>query len=175
MTAVRPPAGAAATPAQRAVGWGAAMVYPAPMEISLERIGELPPAFEPMRAAAAEEGFHFLDRLAERWQGGAYDGDAHACVLGALVDGEFAAIGAQTADDYDPDPDHRRLRHFYVAPLWRRSGVGRALAASLTSEAFRIAPILHLRATHAVSVAFWDAMGFARVTRPDRTHEKVRP
>lgn len=146
------------------------------MDVRIARIEtELPTAFAPLRVRASAEGFSFLDRLALRWRAGAYDGDARVGVLGAWIGGELAAIGAQTPDEYDPHPQHRRLRHFYVAPQWRRSGVGRALAGALTAEAFAIAPRLHLRATHARSVAFWDALGFARVLHPNRTHEKVRP
>lgn len=145
------------------------------MDIRIARVeAEMPAGFEALRAAASAEGFGFLDRLAVHWRAGAYDGDARACVLGAWLGDELAAIGAQTPDDYDPHPQHRRLRHFYVAPQWRHSGVGRALAAALTADAFSVAPRLHLRATHAVSMVFWDAMGFVRVARPDRTHEKVR-
>ena len=144
------------------------------MNIRIARVdAELPAAFEPLRAAASAEGFGFLDRLALRWRAGAYDRDVRACVLGAWIGDEFVAVGAQTVDEYDPHPAHRRLRHFYVAPQQRRSGVGRALASALTAEAFAVAPRLHLRATHAVSMAFWDALGFARVSHLSRTHEKV--
>jgi GNAT superfamily N-acetyltransferase len=135
----------------------------------------LPPQFETLRARAEAEGYLFLNRLARRWTDGAYEGDTHAS-LRAVFDGDaIAAVGAQTADEYDPHPDHRRVRHFYVSPDYRRHGVGRRLAEALTSDAFELAPRLHLRATHALSTAFWDAMGFSRVDRPDRTHVKVRP
>lgn len=144
------------------------------LEIADLRDG-LPAAFAPLRAQAEAEGFHFLDRLAQRWRNGAYDGDARASVR-AVFDGDaLIAVGAQTEDEYDPHPEHRRIRHFYVAPTYRRHGVGRRLAQSLTNDAFALAPRLHLRATHVLSVAFWDAMGFERVARPDRTHAKVRP
>lgn len=135
----------------------------------------LPPQFETLRVSAETEGYLFLDRLALRWSGGAYNGDAGASVRAVLDRDAVVAIGAQTGDEYDPHPDHRRIRHFYVSPDYRRNGVGRRLAETLTGDAFELAPRLHLRATHALSTAFWDAMGFARVDRPDRTHVKVRP
>lgn len=135
----------------------------------------LPPEFARLSAQARAEGYDFLDRLANRWRGGAYDGDAEADVLGVSDEAALLAIGAQTYDEYDPQPEHRRIRHFYVLPEARRRGVGRELASALTERAFVRAPRLHLRATHALSIAFWDAMGFARVSRPDRSHEKMRP
>lgn len=134
----------------------------------------LPPHFERLRDAARAEGYTFLDRLAARWRNGAYLDDDKASALSVVAGDEALAIGAQTYDEYDPHPDHRRIRHFYVLPYARRHGVGRLLADALTAQAFSVAPRLHLRATHALSIAFWDAMGFARVDRTDRSHEKVR-
>jgi ribosomal protein S18 acetylase RimI-like enzyme len=97
-----------------------------------------------------------------------------ASVWGAEIGGVLIAIGAQTHDDYDPSPLHRRMRHFYVRPDMRRAGVGRALAQQLILDAFELAPRLHVRATHDGARAFWEALGFARVAREDRTHEMVR-
>ena len=134
----------------------------------------LPESFAALNACAKAEGYNFLDRLAKNWQGGAYLGDADASVFGVFGMENLVAIGAQTADEYDPSPDHRRLRHFYVHPDARRNGVGRALAGALIQEAFQRAPYLHLRATHDLSRAFWDAMGFERVDRPDRSHRLER-
>ena len=144
------------------------------MSFALTRIGALPDDFAALRVAAEREDFHFLGRLAQRWDGARYDADDLASVWGVRVDGALAAIGAQTYDEYDPSPSHRRIRHFYVRPDRRRSGVGRALAQQLIKDAHAIAPRLHLRATHAASRAFWEAVGFARVDREDRTHELVR-
>jgi ribosomal protein S18 acetylase RimI-like enzyme len=62
-----------------------------------------------------------------------------------------------------------------VLPRYRRRGVGRGLAMRLIEDGFARAPRLHLRATHALSIAFWDALGFARIAHESRTHEMVRP
>lgn len=138
------------------------------------RLDELPESFIALEAAARGEGYDFLARLARNWRDGAYLGDADASVFGVYGEGELVAIGAQTADEYDPSPDHRRLRHFYVHPEARRRGVGTTLAGTLIQEAFQLAPLLHLRATHDLSRAFWDSLGFERVDRPDRSHRLVR-
>lgn len=139
------------------------------------RIGaELPESFDALAQAARAEGYAFLDRLAARWRDGVYDVDADASVFGIYGLGDLVAIGAQTFDEYDPSPDHRRLRHFYVHPDARRSGIGTTLAGTLIQEAFQLAPLLHLRATHDASRAFWEATGFERVDRPDRSHRLVR-
>jgi molybdopterin/thiamine biosynthesis adenylyltransferase len=131
---------------------------------------ELPPDFATLRAEAEAEAFMFLSRLSERWRPGGYDADADASLHGVFDGDALAAIGAQTYDEYDPAPEHRRLRHVYVRPAYRRTGVGRALAQDLIQSAFALAPRLHLRATHDLSRAFWEAIGFVRVERSDRSH-----
>lgn len=140
------------------------------MSFALTRIGALPDDFAALREAAEQEDFHFLGRLAERWDGARYDKDGLASVWDVRVDGALVAVGAQTYDEYDPSPLHRRIRHFYVRPDRRRYGMGRALARQLIEDAHALAPRLHLRATHPGSRAFWEAVGFTRVDRPDRTH-----
>jgi GNAT superfamily N-acetyltransferase len=142
--------------------------------VRVVRLRELPLDFTVLRADAEAEGFMFLSRLSERWRTGGYDADTEASLHG-VFDGEtLAAIGAQTYDEYDPAPTHRRLRHVYVRPTHRRAGLGRALAQDLIQSAFALAPRLHLRATYDLSRAFWEAMGFIRVNRSDRSHELLR-
>lgn len=138
------------------------------------RLGALPDSFHALREVAKIEGFDFLDRLDARWRDGAYLGDCDASAFGVFVADDLIAVGAQTADEYEPHPDRRRIRHFYVRPEMRRDGVGRALAGALIQQAFTLAPVIALRATHDLSRAFWDAMGFARVEHATRTHELVR-
>lgn len=145
------------------------------MGAQIVRFEDLPSEFADLQAIAIAEGHTFLERLPQRWHNGQYLDDPNAAVMGAWIAGELAAIGAQTTDEYDPHPDHRRIRHFYVLPQHRRDGLGRSLASSLLQEALHLAPIVHLRATYAASIAFWDAVGFTRVLdRPDRTHRMTR-
>lgn len=144
------------------------------MSAQIVRMGALPESFGALRDVAKAEGYNFLDRLGARWDGEAYLSDRDASVFGVFGAADLIAIGAQTADEYDPHPRHRRIRHFYVRPDMRRGGVGRTLAAALIQQAFSLAPRLHLRATHDLSRAFWDAVGFARVEHATRTHELAR-
>lgn len=132
--------------------------------------GELPDAFGALRARASAEGYGFLDRLGRRWRAGAYVGDGTATLIGVLDSATLIAIGAQTCDEYEPDGHQRRIRHFFVQSDQRRASVGRMLANALIADGLARAPLLTLRATEG-SMAFWDAMGFCRVTHPTRTHE----
>jgi len=145
------------------------------MQFSLTPIGPLPASFAALRDASERDEYNFVRRLEERWDGVRYEDDALATLWGAQANGELIAIGAQTYDEYDPSPLHRRIRHFYVREDWRRCGVGRAVAQRLIADAFALAPRVHLRATYARSIAFWDSVGFSRVDRLDRTHELLRP
>ena len=54
----------------------------------------------------------------------------------------------------------------------RRSGVGRQLAGALIEDAFACGARLRLRATHAVSTGFWDAMGLSRI-EADRSSREI--
>jgi GNAT superfamily N-acetyltransferase len=145
------------------------------MSFAVTKIRAMSAGFADLRAAAEHEGYGFVRRLGERWDGARYLDDALATVWGAVDGDAVIAIGAQTHDEYDPSPLHRRIRHFYVRPDWRRGGVGRAVAMKLIEDAHALAPLLHLRATHALSTAFWDRVGFERVLgREDRTHLLVR-
>ena len=145
------------------------------MSFELRRLGSLPADFPALAEMARQEGYDFVSRLGVRWDGVRYMDDALATVWGALAGGALIAIGAQTHDEYDPSPLHRRIRHFYVRPDHRRCGVGRALAANLIADAHALAPFLRLRATRVHSAAFWESVGFERVDgREGRTHEMNR-
>jgi GNAT superfamily N-acetyltransferase len=145
------------------------------MSFELRRLGPLPADFPALAETARQEGYDFVSRLGARWDGARYMGDTLATVWGVFAGDELIAIGAQTHDEYDPSPLHRRLRHFYVHPDHRRSGVGRALAVKLIEDAHALAPFLRLRATRVHSAAFWDLVGFTHVEgREDRTHEMNR-
>jgi GNAT superfamily N-acetyltransferase len=142
------------------------------MSLELRRLGPLPADFPALADAARREEYEFVHRLGARWDGATYMDDTLATVWGAFADDVLIAIGAQTHDEYDPSPRHRRIRHFYVHPDHRHGGIGRALAAKLIEDAHALAPFLRLRATRVHSAAFWSSVGFTRVEgREDRTHE----
>lgn len=125
---------------------------------------------------ATREGYAFLDRLAAEFGEGIYATDDDLPVLlAAFADGELAAVGGLTADPYDPAPDLARLRHVYVRPGARGTGVGRVLAVTLVEQGLALAGRLSLRAADARAAGFWEAIGFARVDDSEsRTHLLMR-
>lgn len=145
--------------------------------VQIVRVVEaLPEGFDDLRRQAGMEGYGFLDRMAEEVSRDDYGGQAELPVLfAALSGGDLAAVGALNADPYDPAPDLVRLRHVYVAPAFRRSGVGRSLATALIQQGFALAERLSLRAADERAAAFWEAAGFSRDENgTERTHILAR-
>ncbi|WP_089177516.1 GNAT family N-acetyltransferase [Bosea sp. AS-1] len=121
----------------------------------------LPDEFEALRSEASAESFAFIEGLREEWLAGRYDGgDDRFAVFAAFHEGELAGIGAITPDPYDPAPGLLRVRHVYVRPLHRGTGIGRVLATALIQQGLALAPRLSLRAADQRAAAFWEANGF---------------
>ncbi|KFC70841.1 putative Acetyltransferase, GNAT family [Bosea sp. LC85] len=133
-----------------------------PTTLQVVRLSEtLPDDFSALQDEAAAEGYRFVDGLREEWQSGRYRGaDERNALFAVFRDGVLAAIGAVTPDPYDPAPDLLRIRHVYVRPIGRRSGVGRLLASALVQQGLSLAPRLSLNAADSGAAAFWEAMGF---------------
>ncbi|TLZ56936.1 MAG: GNAT family N-acetyltransferase [Methanobacteriota archaeon] len=83
-----------------------------------------------------------------------------------LVAREKKAVVGVALAVYSPSAEEGRLlvlNDFFVDPLWRRKGVGRALATRLLEEAkaMRVERIdLEVTPTNANAAAFWKSMGF---------------
>lgn len=137
---------------------------------------ELPDDFPTLREEARAEGYRLVETFAEEWRAGRYAGpEADHAGFAAFADGRLAALGAITPDPYDPGPDLLRLRHLYVRPPFRRTGVGRVLATSLIQQGLDLAGRLSLRAADERAALFWDSLGFQRVAdNPARTHILTR-
>lgn len=137
------------------------------IQIQIVRLVEtLPDEIPALRDEAMAEGYRFVETLLAEWREGRYrDEDDRHALFAAFQDGHLAAVGAVTPDPYDPAPDLLRLRHVYVRPQRRRSGVGRLLAGALIQQGLALAPRLSLNAADSGAAAFWEAVGF----RPDRT------
>jgi GNAT superfamily N-acetyltransferase len=135
----------------------------------LERIvTELPAGFDALRAEAQREGYRHLDRLAEEWNANRlrFDQDGEA-LLAAWVDADLAGIGGLTIDPVLPDA--LRMRRFYVAKSFRRTGIGRAIAKSLLAQLRASNRLVTVNAA-AGSGPFWESLGFVADRRDSHTH-----
>lgn len=139
--------------------------------IQIARVVEaLPPGFDTLRAAARAEGVRNMDLLTSQWDDGRGFADPGA-LFAAYVEGELAGVGGVTPQT-DLDESAMRMRRLYVAPTFRRSGVGQALAGAMIQQGLQTAPLLtaNARATDAAA-PFWEAMGFERVHAEGFTHQ----
>jgi ribosomal protein S18 acetylase RimI-like enzyme len=118
--------------------------------------------------ASVREGFRFLTRLREEYASGAnrFDGEGEA-LLGVFRGGEMVAVGGLNRDPYGGDPRAGRVRHVYVLPSARRTGVGRTVMRELIGRAGAWFDVLVLRTDTVEAARFYEAIGF----RPEREIE----
>lgn len=140
------------------------------------RIAPLAPpqwdAIQPLIDESRGEGFAFLDRLRREYEAGTNRFDAPGeRLLGAFVDGALAAVGGVNRDPYAGDPRTGRIRHLYVARVHRGTGLGRALVRELMRASRNAFDRYALRTDTKDAARFYEAIGFARVRHPTRTHE----
>jgi len=118
--------------------------------------------------ASVAEGFRFLARLREEYASGANRFDSEGEVLLGVFRGEeLVAVGGLNRDPYGGDPRTGRIRHVYVLPSARRTGVGRALIGELIGRAGAWFDELVLRTDTVEAARFYEALGF----RPEREIE----
>jgi ATP diphosphatase len=129
---------------------------------------DLPAGFGAMRANARAEGYRMLDTLAADWASRKtrFDREGEA-LLAAYVDGSLAGIGGLTLEPTIPGA--LRMRRFYVGAPFRRSGIGRRLAAGLLLQARQSGRMVTVNAATG-SEPFWEALGFAPDPRDGHTH-----
>lgn len=119
----------------------------------------LPAGLSALRAEARREGFRFLERLASDWDTGAarFDRPGEALLAGFKAD-VLAGLGGLTLDPVVPGA--LRMRRFYVHPVVRRHGIGRALAVALLQLPGTAGRSVTVNAGTAEASVFWEALGF---------------
>jgi GNAT superfamily N-acetyltransferase len=140
--------------------------------VQIARVVEaLPEGFETLRAAARAEGVRNMDLLAEQWADDNQRFDEPGALFAAFLDGDLAGVGGVTPQLGLQEPA-MRMRRLYVAPAFRRAGVGQALAGAMIQQGLQAARLLTSNARASEAAApFWEAMGFRRVEADDFTHQ----
>jgi GNAT superfamily N-acetyltransferase len=121
-------------------------------------------------AAARSEGHAFVDRLIAEWQAGRNRFDRTGeRLLGAWRADDLAAVCGLNRDPYANDAQIGRLRHLYVGPSWRGTGLARRLIEALLAgpHPFRV---IRLRTTSAAAAGMYEHLGFAPTAAADVTH-----
>lgn len=132
------------------------------------------PELAPLARASEREGFRFLARLRREFDDGTNRFDAPGeALLGCRRGAELVAVGGLNRDPWSAEPRAGRLRHLYVSPASRGSGVGRVLVDALAAAARPHFGVLLLRTDTPAAARFYEALGFAPVASPHATHRMV--
>ncbi|MDE0805665.1 MAG: GNAT family N-acetyltransferase [Acidimicrobiales bacterium] len=130
----------------------------------------LPDSVAPLADHAELEGIRIVSTVLERWEDGSerFLGRGEA-ILVAVAGDEVVGIGGRSQCPHVPGA--LRMRRFYVAPGWRRYGVGRSLARQLIEAGHAHTDLLtcNARASSAAS-PFWESLGFVRAEVEGITH-----
>lgn len=127
---------------------------------------------QPILDASLLEGYSFIQKLWDEYQSGekAFNQPA-TTLLGGYEDGQLIAVGGVHPDPYLKIPTIGRIRHVYVLPGYRRSGVGKKLVETLIDYAAAHFTSLTLRTPTEHGRAFYKALGFSDAPRfAEATH-----
>ena len=115
-----------------------------------------------------------MRRLVDDWSSGANRFDRPGeFLLGAYLGERLAGVGGLNRDPYVFDDLTGRVRHVFVMPDARRSGVGTALLLHIIARAPEPFRVLRLRTFSADGAAFYAALGFVETSEADASHRMV--
>jgi len=142
-------------------------------ELRIERITELPDDLGELITLSLREDFDAVRRTRDDWVSGVNRFDRPGEILfEARVRLHLVGICGLNRDPYAQSSEVGRVRHLYVAPAFRRRGVGRLLVSKVIEHASRNFARLRLRTLRADADQFYVALGFRRaVGEPEATHE----
>lgn len=128
--------------------------------------------FQSLIDASTSEGYKFVQRLWDEHQSGEATFDqAGAVLLGVYEGDQLVAVGGVHEDPYLNTATIGRIRHVYVLPDHRRSGVGRQLVLALMAHGAEQFTVFTLRTLTEHGRAFYESLGFRSTPRFDNaTH-----
>lgn len=133
--------------------------------------GTVPPPIDALAAAADDEGHGFVRRTIEEWASGdnrfANTGEVFFM---AEFDGNIVGMCGVNVDGYVDDPTVGRLRHLYVSPSQRGSGLGERLVMRCLDHAANHFGLVRLRTPGPAADHFYDNLGFERADSNNATH-----
>ena len=142
-------------------------------DLILEEVKELQlAAIDQLIRSSKLEGYNFLERLERDWRLGLNRFQNKGEVLFTVrYNDQIVAIGGVNQDPYKDDSNIGRIRHIYVAPNFRRQGIGKFLVQRILeycNETFRQ---ITLRTDNPNADKFYINLGFYHVSNFGRdTH-----
>jgi GNAT superfamily N-acetyltransferase len=119
---------------------------------------------------AADEGFHFIERLLTEWRDSVNRFDKpDETLLGAFLDGRMIAVGGLNRD-FAHEGGVGRLRHLYVRPAFRGRGLGSELVERLEAHARLRFDTIRLRTDTPEAARFYTRRGYSPVDSDSATH-----
>ena len=145
------------------------------MYLSVTRLTELPEGVAALAEVAHAVGFFMLDKLIANFRSGdnAFDRPGET-LFGAEQSGEFVGIGGLNVDPYFNDSQLGRVRHLYVHPSARKTGVGRMITEAIEAHAAGRFDKLQLFTPTEDASEFYEALGCLVVSGVEKvSHAKV--
>ena len=114
------------------------------------------------------EGYKMVQRLWDEYESGKNRFDTGGAILLAVYqDDVMIGIGGVHPDPYLNDPKIGRVRHVYVLPKHRRTGIGRQLISELIENSRATFHTLTLRTLTERGDKFYKSLGFSDEPRYD--------
>jgi GNAT superfamily N-acetyltransferase len=122
-----------------------------------------------------EDGFRFLDRLVNDYRNGfntfTEQGEQ---LVGVFSEGLLIAIGGLNRDPFSGEGNIGRLRRFYVAKEYRRTGIGRQLVEKILEGAEDSFNVIVLNTDTDQADRFYRSLGFLKENKyPNATHHLI--
>lgn len=129
----------------------------------MTRVGdELPEGIDGLRALADGEGIENVGTLVDSWTSGRERFADPGALFAVWMGGELGGVGGLTVQAGLGIPA-MRMRRLYVAPEFRRMGLGRNLAAAMIQQGLEVADVLTCNARASdMAATFWETMEFER-------------
>src|SRR4051794_4208398 len=107
-------------------------------------------------------------RLIDEWRDGVnrFDKPGERAYY-ATAEDRIVGVCGLNVDPYANDGGVGRIRRLYVATHFRRRGIARAILQRLIADASGVFRELHLRTHDPQAGAFYEAIGFARVSEDE--------
>lgn len=130
------------------------------------------PDLRELEASAAAEGHLFVARTRHDWESSVnrFDRTGEVFVL-AIEENRVIGMCGVNKDPYVDDPAVGRLRHLYVDPDQRRSGIASNLVVECLITARSSFERIRLRTSNPTAAALYLSLGFATINAT-ATHER---
>ena len=141
--------------------------------MKIHPITTLPNEFDRLMLDAESEGHDFLTKIKREWASyeNRFDRPHEALFEVRDDQGHLIGIGGLNVDPYVDDPHLGRVRHVFVRPQARGSGVGRALVQKIIEHATGHFKLLRLRTHNPQAVDLYRKLQFVIVENAnDPTH-----